>query len=303
MRFPHLLLIVLSVGFVLPSYALDPEPRQWNHIPIGINFTGGGYAYTKADIFFDPVLQLEDVKMTMDTWAAKYVHAFELMGKTARIDVTQGFHKARWKGLQDGVRASTARTGWSDTFVRFGINLYGAPPKKGKEFLAYRQSRKVETIVGAALRVRLPTGDYQKEKLLNLGQNRYVFVPQLGLLHKRGKWTTELTGEIIFHTKNDEFFDGNTRKQDPFYFVHAHLIRSFGPGQWLGAGVGYEYGGESTINGVDKDDRKRNIGWVVNYSFPISRQAGIKLTYLDTHAQADTGFNSKTWVLSGAFIW
>jgi len=290
-------------GFVSPSFALDPEPRKWNHIPIGGNFAGAGYAYTEADIFFDPALQLKNVKMKLHTAAVKYVYAFELLDKSARIDVTQGFQKAKWTGLLNGVSASTRRTGWSDTFVRFAVNLYGAPPLKGKEFFAYRAKTKNETIIGTALMVRLPTGQYEKEKLLNLGQNRFVFTPQVGLVHSRGNWTGEITGEISLHTKNDQFFNGNTRKQEAIYFTHAHLIRGITSGQWIGLGVGYEFGGANTINGINKGDRKRNIGWAINYSYPVNRQAGIKVTYIGTRAQADTGFDSETLVVSAAVAW
>jgi hypothetical protein len=270
---------------------------------MGGNFAGGGYAYTEADIFLDPVLQAEDVKMKRHTTAVKYVHAFELLNKSARIDITQGFQKVKWKGLLNGTRASTRRTGWTDTFVRFAVNLYGAPPLRGKKFKAYRTNKKVENIIGAALRVRLPTGHYEKEKLLNIGDNRFVFTPQLGFVHKRGKWTGELTSQVSLHTKNDDFFNGNTRKQKPMYFTHAHLLRGFRPGEWLGLGIGYQYGGENTVNGADKNDRKRNIAWAVNYSYPLSRRAGLKVTYVGTRARADSGFDSESLILSAAVAW
>jgi hypothetical protein len=98
-----------------------------------------------------------------------------------------------------------SRSGWSDTFVRFATNLYGAPPLAGKDFADYRARTKDETIVGAGLAVRLPTGDYEDDKLINLGQNRFAFRPQLGLVVSRGKWTSELTAEVAFYTDNDDF--------------------------------------------------------------------------------------------------
>ena len=67
------------------------------------------------------------------------------------------------------------------------MNLYGAPPLKGKEFAAYRAKVDVETIVGTALVVHLPTGDYMDDKLINLGSNRFTFWPQFGVVHNRGK--------------------------------------------------------------------------------------------------------------------
>jgi hypothetical protein len=39
-----------------------------------------------------------------------------------------------WTGILDGAPASTTRNGSSDTFVRVAVNLYGAPPLRGKAF-------------------------------------------------------------------------------------------------------------------------------------------------------------------------
>ena len=73
-----LLFCLLSIGLFFPCYALDPEPRRWNHVPVGSNFIGAAYVYTEADIFVDPVLKLENVDLHMNTWGAAYIHAFEL---------------------------------------------------------------------------------------------------------------------------------------------------------------------------------------------------------------------------------
>jgi hypothetical protein len=298
-----LLFCLMSIGLQFPCYALDPEPRRWNHVPVGSNFIGAAYVYTEADIAFDPVLKLENVDLQMNTWGAAYIHAFELFNKSTRIDITQAYKKATWTGLLDGTAASTSRSGWSDTLVRFGINLYGAPALRGEEFFAYRAKQKVETIVGVGLVMRLPTGNYQEDKLLNLGQNRFVFRPQLGFVHNHGKWTTELTGEVAFYTDNDEFFNGNTLEQKPMYILIGHLMRSFKPGQWLGVSFGGEYGGEFTLNGVDKDDTKFNAGWALTYVHPINRQAGIKFKYVGIRRKELTGFDSETFVVSGAYAW
>jgi len=152
--------VFLALGLALPCFAQELEPRRWGHLPIGTNFAGGAYSYTEADIYFDPVIQIEDAKMEMHTWAVQYVRTFELFQKSTRIDFTQGFQEGRWNGLVGGVPKSIKRSGLSDSLLRFAINLYGAPPLEGKEFLAYRAKIDVETIVGAALVVQLPTGNY-----------------------------------------------------------------------------------------------------------------------------------------------
>ena len=294
---------LLSLASSLSCFALEPEPRKWNHLPLDANFGGVAYAYTEADILLNPALRLDNVDMTMKTWAGKYIRTFELFEKTARIDVAQGFQDVEWTGLLNGTPARTSRRGLTDTLVRFGINLYGAPPLKGKAYQAYRSEQKVETIVGFGLVMRLPTGHYKEDKLLNIGKNRYGFRPQLGLIHTRGRWMFEVTTEVRLYTKNDDFFDGQELKQDPLYIMHGHLIYTFRPGLWIGAGFGHDYGGESAINGVGMDDRKQNIGWTCSLNVPINRTVGIKLAYIGTETKEKTGLDSNTIMTSVAFIW
>ena len=267
------------------------------------NFGGFVFAYTEADIFFDPTLLLENVEMKLNTLGGRYIRTFELFEKSARIDITQAYQEGKWTGLVDGLPASISRSGWSDTFVRVAMNLYGAPPLSGKEFGAYRSNVKNETIIGVALKVRLPTGNYMEDKLINLGQNRFVFRPQLGIIHTRGKWTTELTGEIAFYTKNSEFFNGNTLEQKPLYIVHGHLIYAFKPKQWLAISAGYDHGGENKLNGVDKNDIKQNVGWKLSYTHPINRVSSIKVFYLGTRTKESTGFDSETLAASVSIAW
>ena len=263
--------VFLILGLPSLCLAQELEPRRWSHLPTGTNFAGGGYAYTKGDISFDPVLRIENVEMEMHTWAVKYIRTFKLFQKSARIDFTQAYQEGRWTGLVDGVPSSIKRSGLSDSVLRFAINLYGAPPLEGKEFAAYRAKVDVETIFGTALVVQLPTGDYMDDKLINLGTNRFTFRPQLGVVHNRGKWSMELTGEVYLYTDNNDFFNGNKLEQDPYYTIQTHLVYNFRPGLWTAASAGYGYGGKSTVSGVEKNDRKGKPGlgvkfWISDHS-------------------------------------
>ena len=103
--FSYSLFCVLSFTLAFPCYALDPEPRKWNHVPMDVNFAGAAYVYTDADIFVDPVLKLENVNMKMKTLGGVYIRTFELFGKSARIDLTQGYKEATWTGT--GIRSSS----------------------------------------------------------------------------------------------------------------------------------------------------------------------------------------------------
>ena len=297
------LYVFMFLGLPILCFAQELEPRRWSHLPTGTNFAGGGYVYTEADISFDPVLRIENVEMEMHTLAVKYIRTFELFQKSARIDFIQGYQEGRWTGLVDGVPRSIKRSGLSDSVLRFAINLYGAPPLEGKEFAAYRATANVETVFGTALVVQLPTGDYMNDKLINLGTNRYSFRPQFGVVHSRGKWSMELTGEVYLYTDNDDFFNGNRLEQDPYYTVQAHLVYTFRPGIWAATGAGYGYGGESTVSGVEKNDRRENLAWAVSLGYSITRQFGVKVAYLGIRTQESVGQDTDSIAVGFSIFW
>ena len=294
--------VALSL-LTLPCLAQDIEPRRWSHLPLGGNFVGVAYAYTEGDIFLNPVLRIEDGEFELNTAAFKYIHAFELLGKSARIDLAQVYQSGHWSGLLNGVPAATERDGLADSALRFAVNLYGAPPLAGQEFVEYRKAADCETIVGMGLLMTFPTGEYFEDKLINLGTNRFSFTPQFGAVHTRGKWTMELSSSVSFFTDNDKFFNGTKHEEDPYLVTQGHLIYTFLPGLWLGASVGYGYGGESTINQVSADDLKGNLGFGLSAGIPVSRNFGFKIAYIGIRTREDTGSDNDTLTIGCSLQW
>lgn len=284
-------------------YAQDLEPRRWSHLPVDLNVIGLGGGWTNGDIFFDPVLLIEDATYDVYVAGAGYVRSFEFLGKSARFDFTVPYGAGRWEGLLDGEYASVRRRGFLDPYMRFSINLLGAPPLKGKEYVQYRREHPVTTTVGAALGVRLPLGDYNEKWLINLGDNRFVVRPQLGVLHQHNQWQFELTGSVLLYGDNDEFFGDSRRKQDPLLFTQAHVIYAFKPRWWISFSAGYAYGGENEIGGVKKDDAYRKRYMALSLGLPISASQSLKFTYLTSDTHTDRGFNTDAVLLGWSINW
>ncbi len=286
-----------------PCAAQDIEPRRWSHLPIGSQNLTAGYASAEGEIFLNPVLRIEDAEFELNTTAVKYIRTFAFLGKSARVDVLGAWQSGEWSGLLDGMPASTEREGWSDATVRFAINLLGAPPLEIREFAAYRAKTKIETIAGAALAVQLPTGDYMEDKLINLGNNRFAFTPQFGMVHNHGRWSFECTASATVRTDNESFFNGRKLEEDPLYFLQGHAVYNFRPGLWLAGSAGWGWGSASAIDGVPAGDRKEFLGWGLSFGFPLSRSAGVKLGYIGTRNQARTGYDSDTFSAGIGFQW
>ena len=286
-------LLTLGACWSSTAMAQDLEPRRWTHLPTGLNFVGLGYGHTEGDVLFDPVLELEDVEYTMDSAIVSYVRSHGFFGKTARFDVMVAHHSGDWKGLQQGEPASTSRDGFGDPRFRWSVLVYGGPAQNRQEFA---KSGKSKTIVGAAIAVTAPLGEYDDEKLINLGQNRWVIRPQMGVTRIRGKWAFEVTGSVWLYSDNRDFFMDTTLESDPFFSLQAHLIHTFRPGLWASLSGGYGLGFEATIAGVPKDNESENFITALSVGLPINRKQGIKLAWLRHRTHADTGQDSDSLV-------
>jgi len=291
------LILLLSGLFSSPLFANEIEARRWTHLPVGTNIIGLAGARTDGDIFIDPVLLLEDVELEMDTVVTSFLHSFNLFDKTARFDVRLPYQKAHWQGLLDGEPRSAKREGLGDPLFRLSVNFLGAPALKGDKYRSYRTSHTTNTVVGAAVAVRVPLGQYKEDKLLNLGQNRYTIRPQLGMVHTRGPIAFELTGSVNFFTDNDEFWNGNKLEQDPLYFLQTHLTYSFKNKFWTSIAAGYDWGGQSKINGIKKDDQRQDIYFAISTGFPVSQNSSIKFSYVGGRTQENIGADTNNFIM------
>lgn len=293
------LILILQLFWVNLVLAQDLEPRRWSQMPTGLNFAGVGYGYVDGDIFFDPVLLVEDATFDLHGVAFFYMRSLAVLGKSARVDFTLPYQAGRWEGTVDNEFVHFRRRGPGDARMRFSMLLYGGPAESPQEFANSEKSR---TVVGAAVAVSIPTGKYSHERLINLGSNRWVIRPQLGVTHTNGKWTSELTGSVFIYTDNDEFWMNTELETDPLVALQAHVIYSFRPGLWISASTGYGWGGEAEVNGNPKNNPSGNWLSALSFGFPIDRKQGVKIALLRGRSQKLTGADVNTLVLAYSVI-
>jgi hypothetical protein len=141
-----------------------------------------------------------------------------------------------------------------------------------------------------SLAVTAPIGQYDSNRAVNLGTNRWSFKPELGLSQALGPLTLELTAAATFYTDNTNFLGDRTRSQDPIYSVQGHAIYSFGSGVWASMDATYFTGGRTTVDGIAGDDLQRNWRLGATLSFPLSARHSVRL-YASSGVSARTGNN------------
>ena len=276
-------LATIALLGITVAKAQDAEPRSYSNTPVGLNFLIAGALYSQGKLAFDPDLSVADANFHTNTGLVAYVRSFDFAGQSAKFDVIVPASSFAAQGFVNGLPREREMSGLGDPRFRVSVNPIGAPAMSVKDFANYRQ----DLIVGVSLQVSAPFGQYDNSKLLNLGNNRWSFKPELGISKAVGPWTFELAPSVTFFTDNTDFFGGNTFAQAPFYAVQGHILYTFQSGAWIALDGVYFSGGHTTLNGVKSDNEQRNTRAGFTVALPIDRQNSLKLS-------ASTGITTRT---------
>jgi hypothetical protein len=101
-----------------------------------------------------------------------------------------------------------------------------------------------------------------------------------------------LTGSILFFSDNNAFYNGNKREQEPLYVLQGHVVRAFDRGTWASLSDGHDCGGQSHVNGEQKDDKRSDLLYALSVGMPVSKASSIKVAYVHTNTRTEVGSDS-----------
>jgi hypothetical protein len=290
-------LVVVILAVAMTAEAQQLEPRTYANTPVGMNFLLLGYTYTTGDVAFDTSAPIEDGQITVHSALLAYARSLDLWGRAGKIDVVLPYAWLSGTAKVAGQPESREVSGLADPQVRFSVLLYGAPALTLEEFESYNQ----DLIFGASFAVTPPLGQYDSDKLVNIGTNRWSFRPEIGVSKTWGPVTLELAPSVTFYTDNDDFFGHRKLERDPLYAVQGHVIYHTRHGLWAAVDATYYAGGRTTINGV-RGESLEDVRVGGTLAIPIDRHNSIKLT-ASTGAYARVGGNFTTAGIVWQFRW
>jgi hypothetical protein len=257
--------------------AQEIEPRAFSPSPVDVTYVVVAAGRSTGGILTDPSLPVDDVEATIDAAALGVGHTFEFLGRSASLAMALPRLSGEFTGTLNGEEAEASRSGLGDLKLRFATNFFGGPAMSAAEFAA----RTPTTTLGASLTVQAPTGEYHGDKLINVGTNRWAVKSEIGVTHPVGRWFLEATAGVWVFEDNDEFFGGQLREQDPLASVQAHMSYTFRPRLWLALNAIYYDGGQSTIDGIERDDRQSSSRYGLTLSVPLGKAQSLKFTWSD----------------------
>ena len=265
----------LGLFLLAPSLLLsqDVQPRVYAPAPVGINLLTIGYAYSDGAMLFDKTVPIADANANIHSLTVAYSRSTALFGMTGRFDAAMPLVTGNWEGELLGGMESTSRTGIGDPVLRYSLFLSGAPALTPEEFAGFQP----KTIVGFTMRIQVPLGQYDPDRLINLGSNRWVFSPQLGIWHVVGKFTFEAYSGVWFFTNNNEFLGTQVRSQEPLFSFQIHTSYTFQNGVWIAVSSRQSLGGAVKAEGGDRLDPETNNRIGLSISLPIMSKYTLKI--------------------------
>jgi hypothetical protein len=270
--------VLLAAGLAAvaaPAVAQEMEPRAYAPSPVGMNFVTASVTQSSGGIAVDASQPLENVDATINVASAGYVHTFGLLGRAANFGI---FVPYAWGTVTGDVfeeRREVRRSGPADARLRLTVNLLGGPAQDRQQFAAGTR----RTTLGASVTLATPTGEYDPDKLVNLGANRWAVKPEVGLYQPMGAWAFDLAVGAWFFTDNDDFYGGVRREQDPVISVQGHVSYTFRRSLWIAANLNYYAGGRSTVDGERKADLQKSSRVGLTASLPIAAGHSLKLSW------------------------
>jgi hypothetical protein len=285
LSFPVLLAMAIALSFNATAFAQDDGARAyWNaragtrvvsfqYLPIGISASGskafapGQFIYPNSDI---------EANIFIGTFAYHTIllkrpsaFAVNVLGGNVGVNVNTHMIADSLPPITTGAAFSQSSSGFSDPNMQLVINLFGTPPLKSTvDLLNYEPTVSLD----AAVLLAFPIGDYQGDKLVNLGLNRWygrVALPfkwHFGVFDRGHMSSFELIPAVWLFAENDDFL-GQKLENDPLWSLEAHLTHDFAAGFFGSLDLLYQNGFQSTIDGNDVGENLEigNLGFALNY--------------------------------------
>ena len=271
-----LFLVIVSL-WATDSFAQELTPRIYWPAPKGTQVLVAGYSYAAGDLYFAPSIPIKGADSKINAGVLAYLHTLGLWGRTSNLLVELPYAWGTTKGLLAETPASRDLSDFGDLRITLNVNLRGAPSMTLEDFLALRANPHL--IIGASLKVVVPTGHYDSDRLINVGTNRWAVRAQLGsIIPLKPTWLLELTAGAWFFGDDDEFIAGK-KEQAPIFSAQTNLIKRIRPGFWASLDLTYYTGGQQTVGGNRLGDTQRNMKIGGTIVVPFRGRHAIKIGY------------------------
>jgi len=283
---------------------------------------GGAQAQDGARAFFPLPAGTNDIDLTATfsqlesngsvfnsaVFTPSYRHTFDLAGDSATflIGWPVGALNAAVDFGPGGIVDMNTDPAQGDLFVGGTIGLLNAPALTP---MAYAQNP-VGLSVSLSSKFFMPTGDYDSDRLLNLGQNRWSLQASLPITYTLGTslidpnlTTFEIVPSVqIFGDNTDTPIFHYVSSQAPLFGLEGHVSHTFNPAIWAALDAFAQLGGQTSTNGVAHPDDQQSLALGATVGVVLSPAVSLRLSYQEQVYSKTAGNDSRRFMATSAFL-
>lgn len=293
------LFLLLTAGLIAPASAQELEPRAFRSLPTGLNFAVASYQVSTGNVLFDPSAPIDDLDIEIHSLGLAYLRTFGLAGRSASFSLIVPRLYARGTASTAGQSLSGSRNDWADARIRLTVNLLGGRAMSMQEFARTKPGR----TLGVGLTISAPSGQYDSDKIINFGTNRWGFKPEFGYSGVKGRWILDTALGLWLFTDNPDGPGGNTTvEQDPILSWQGHVSYGFKNRMWIALDLNYFNGGEISVDGQSRSASQSNSRVGLTLSIPIKKHHSIRVATA-TGAYTRVGADFDTLSVAYQYRW
>lgn len=249
-----------------PGQAVAPPPGKTS-IRFELNSLQVGEKYKNSESLNT------DAELGLHSLGVQYAGSFLIKNKLAGFYLNTSVARAIPSG---SIASQDTETGVTDAAAAL-VTWLVADKEKGRY-----------AVLGTF--VILPTGDYDSNRAINFGKNRFAGGFQLGY-HTRlsDKFDAMVTTDVIFSAENDDYrLTHQSYKQKPLYSMQFTVMHHINPSLMLSATYYLYNGGEGKLDGISLDDKIKRKRYEVVLSKRV--KSGKYFVYAGRDQDTENGF-------------
>lgn len=232
----------LLLGGVQAAHAIDIDAGDWAPAPAG---TTAGLLYLQAaqrnSLYAGGQRVPGSNGLDSQIGLLRAAHYFDIFGMRANVNVVLPFGHLEGK---DGASFLGSASGVGDLLLVAALWTH-VDPQAG-------------TYGGVLNYLSLPTGKYDRQSALNLGEHRWKWTIQPGFQFQLNRqWGADLTADVTIYGRNNDFGTGPSAvvmKQKASAELQGFLRYAVSPTTTLNAGLAYVRTGATEVAGIDQND-------------------------------------------------
>jgi hypothetical protein len=227
---------------------------------------------------------IEATELDVSVLTPTYRHIFDVLGNVGTVLIGLPVGNVSFESASGIIDIDTG-IAQGDLLVGGALGLVGMPALAPMEYAQHKPGFQASV----ATKLFVPTGDYDPNRMVNLGQNRWSLQASLPISYVLGDTMIDpelMTFEIrpvvqIFGDNEDPFvlMGADVTSQDPIFGVEGHITRNFGNSVWAALDGYYETGGETSRDGVAQGDGLETLALGATLGLVFSPSLAMRISY------------------------